>query len=113
MNGNNFALCTHSNTKNFKIEGNIAFISMFVLIFQFLFTFCHLTHNIQATFLELDEPIFNCVMNSQNTKKIFKYCGRILHMIPTNPQFLKTSQSCIVCLTGRHNIQLCNVQSEC
>ena len=25
MNGNNFALCTHSNTKTSKIEGNIAF----------------------------------------------------------------------------------------
>ena len=45
MNGHNNELRTHSKTKNLIF----AFFSSFFLFFQYLFTFCLLTHNIQAT----------------------------------------------------------------
>ena len=52
MNGNNFALCTHSDTKNLKLREILFFFSRFILIFEYLFTFFLLTQNTQATLLE-------------------------------------------------------------
>ena len=68
MNGNNFALCTHSNTKNLKLREILHFFPWFILIFQFLFTFFLLTYNIvQATFLENQTSIYT---RSERTKQM-------------------------------------------